>query len=175
MDNKRAGFTIMELLLTIAILGFLITVTVYSVNLGRQKSRDGQRLADLNQLVKALEFHLNETGHYPPSSCGYDCEGWSVSYDAGQWNALAAALDPFIDKLPVDPINSACNPWVDGCFSYAYGNVGDTTNDRTYDLTAQLETSGHPDSCGKKGYRWNFDNREWCGPYSDQIFEASPK
>lgn len=165
----------MELLLVIAILGFLITVTVYSVNLGRQKGRDSQRLADLSSLVKALELYANENGHYPPSSCGYDCEGWLVSYNAGQWDALRTALSPHIDKVPTDPINSACNPWVDDCFSYAYGNVGDVTNERTYDLVAQLETDNHPESCGNKGYRWNFDDREWCGPYSTQIFEASPK
>ncbi len=174
MDRKKAGFTLMELLLAIAILGFLITVTVYSVNLGRQKGRDSQRLADLSSIVKALELYLQANGHYPPSSCGYDCEGWLVSYNTAQWDTLATALDPFIDKLPVDPVNSGCNPWVEGCYSYAYGNVGDVTYDRTYDLTAQLETKGHQESCGYKGYRWNFDDREWCGPYTTQIFEASP-
>lgn len=165
----------MELLLVIAILGFLITVTTYSVNLGRQKGRDTKRMADLSSIVKALELYQTENGHYPPSSCGYDCEGWLVSYNAGQWGALETALAPHIDKVPVDPINNGCNPWVDGCYAYAYGNVGDVTNDRTYDLVAQLETNNHPESCGNRGYHWNFDDQEWCGTYSTQIFEASPQ
>ena len=175
MDRKKAGFTIMELLLTLAILGFLITVTTYTVNVGRQKSRDSQRIADLNSVTKALELYLNDNGHYPPSSCGYDCEGWLVSYDEGQWGALATALAPHIDKLPLDPINTDCNPWVDECYSYAYGNVGDAANDKTYDLVTQLETKNHQESCGNKNYKWNFDDQDWCGPYSAQIYEASPK
>jgi len=175
MDRKKAGFTLMELLLSLAILGFLITVTVYSVNLGRQKGRDSTRIADLSSMVKALELYANENGHYPPSSCGYDCQGWLVSYDAGQWNTLETALRPFIDKAPIDPINTDCNPWVDGCYSYAYGNVGDVTNERSYDLVAQLETQGHPESCGNRHFTWNFDDQAWCGPYSTQIYEASPK
>lgn len=164
----------MELLLVIAILGFLITVTSYSVNLGRQKGRDSQRMADLSQITKALEMHLNETGHYPPSACGYDCQGWLVSYNDAEWNTLKTALAPYIDKLPTDPINNDCNPWVDGCYTYAYGNVGDVTNERTYDLTAQLETNNHPNSCANRHYTWYFDDQDWCGVYSEHIYEASP-
>jgi type II secretion system protein G len=172
--EAKKGFTLIELLVVVAIIGILATAVVIAFSGARRTARDTRRLADMKKIRDAIELYYQDNGVYPPSSCGYDCNAYDYSYNVS-WNDLAAALQPYIGKLPVDPINSACPPWTAGCYSYAYGNVGRTTYSAQYDLTAQLETPNHPQSCGVMNWRWYFDDLQpWCGPYSVQIYEASP-
>jgi len=172
--TKKSGFTLIELLLVVAIIGLLVTGATYALNQGRQKSRDAKRIADLSTINKALQLYENENGAYPPVSCGYDCAGWIISNNASDWADLQAELAPYLPQLPVDPINTSdCNPWEGGCYAYAYGNVGRDLHAPTYDLMALLETVGHPESCGERNYYYGFDDSNWCGTYSNQIFEAS--
>jgi type II secretion system protein G len=66
--NKKAGFTLIELLVVIAIIGLLASVVLVSLNSSRQKSRDAKRLADMNQMAKALELFYNDFNSYPTNS-----------------------------------------------------------------------------------------------------------
>lgn len=59
------GFTLVELLITVSIIGILSTITYYSVGNIRQIARDSKRLADIKQLGNALEFYFNQTNGYP--------------------------------------------------------------------------------------------------------------
>lgn len=172
-DKATPGFTLIELLVVIAIIGILSSVVLASLNSARMKSRDARRISDLNQIRNALELYYSVNGTYPPSQCGYDCNGYEYSYNVTSWNTLQTALAPYIPVLPKDPINSNCTPWTDGCFSYAYGNVGGALNPGDYDLTAQLEDSNHPQRCGVKNWKFYFNNQAWCPAYSNQIYEAS--
>ena len=172
-SSTTAAFTLLELLVVIAIIGLLSSVVFASVSDMRAKARDTRRISDLNQIRQALEFFYDDNGHYPPSACGWDCNGYFRSYNS-TWDSLAQHLEPYLSPLPEDPINSSCPPWTDVCFSYTYGNVWRYVHDDQYDLTTRLETDNHPQRCAVKGWRYFFDHRNWCGPYSDQIYEASP-
>ncbi len=168
-----------ELLVVISIIGLLSSVVLASLNTARVKARDARRIADLGQIRTALNLFFDTNGYYPQSGCGWDCNGYRLSYDSTSWNALAADLAPYISSLSKDPINSSCPPWNGNCFSYTYGNVGRTTYRPTYDLTAQLEDTNNPQRCGIKGWKfWMGGQNFWCtafgGSYSNQIYEASP-
>lgn len=174
----QAGFTLIELLVVISIISLLSSIVLTSVNSARAKARDARRIADLNQIRTALEFYFDANGYYPQSNCGWDCNGYRYSFD-GSWDSLANDLRPYIPTLPKDPLNSGgCPPWSGGCYTYAYGNVGRTSERVQYDLMAHLEDAGNPNRCGVKGWRFYFDNRFWCtafgGGYDNQIYEASP-
>ena len=176
MQQKKlkSGFTLIELLVVIAIIGILASIVVASLNSARMKARDTRRIADLRQIQIALELYYDANGYYPPLGCGWDCNGYRYSYNDNSWNALATALAPYISSLPKDPLNSGgCPPWNANCFTYAYGNVGRNTQRVQYDLTAQLEDPNSQYRCAIKLYRYYFDNRSWCPPYSNQIYEAS--
>lgn len=177
--RSQPGFTLIELLVVISIIGLLASIVLVALNGARVKARDAKRVADLRQIVTALELYNNDNGYYPSVPCGWDCNGYAYSFDSTTWTALQTALAPYLNKLPVDPVNSACAPWVDGCYSYTYGNVGKSTYPSQYDLTAQLEDKGSLYRCSVKNYQFYFDHRAWCtaygGAYSNQVYEASPQ
>lgn len=174
---RNRGFTLIELLVVIAIIGVLSSVVIASLNQARVRARDASRIAQLTEIRKALELYYLDKGYYPPTNCGHDCNGYRYSYSASSWSALATELAPYISTLPVDPVNTACAPWGNNCFSYAYGNVGKDTYGPQYDLTAQMEDPNSPYRCAVRGYRFYFNNQGWCaasgGSYSNQIYEAS--
>lgn len=66
-NNKlhERGFTLVELLVTISIIGILASITVVSVGNVRQLARDSKRLADIRQLQTGLEFYFSQTNSYP--------------------------------------------------------------------------------------------------------------
>ncbi len=63
--TKRQGFTLIELLVVIAIIGILSTLAIVALGSARQKARDSKRVADLNQIGKALELYYNDNNAYP--------------------------------------------------------------------------------------------------------------
>lgn len=112
--KRNFGFTLIELLVVIAIIGVLASVVLTSVNAARVKARDARRLADVRQLVLALQLYYDDNNVFPPTSGGqggWACLGHGI---AGRcWNsgytgldALDASLSPqYIPRIPDDPLN----------------------------------------------------------------------
>ena len=54
-QNRKKGFTIIELLVVISIIGLLSTISVVSLNGARIKSRDAKRVSDIKQIKTGLD------------------------------------------------------------------------------------------------------------------------
>lgn len=65
--RNNSGFTLIELILVMAIIGILAVVGIGAFTQATVKSRDTQRKSDLNQIVKGLESFNIEVGKYPES------------------------------------------------------------------------------------------------------------
>ncbi len=63
----QAGFTIIELLIVIAIIGILATLVLTNFQGAQAKGRDTVRKNDINSLYQKLEEYYNENGFYPNS------------------------------------------------------------------------------------------------------------
>jgi len=62
---KKQGFTLMEILIVIAMLGILATIIFGTYLNSLKKGRDSRRKQDLEQVSRALELYYSEQGQYP--------------------------------------------------------------------------------------------------------------
>lgn len=63
--RKQSGFTIIELLIVIAIIGILATLVLTNFQGAQAKGRDTVRQNDINAMYQKLEEYYNENGGYP--------------------------------------------------------------------------------------------------------------
>lgn len=65
LKKLQSGFTIIELLIVIAIIGILAGLVLNNFQGAQAKARDTQRKTDINNLHAKLEEYYNENGNYP--------------------------------------------------------------------------------------------------------------
>lgn len=63
--RKQSGFTIIELLIVIAIIGILATLVLTNFQGAQAKGRDTVRQNNINSVYQKLEEFYNENGYYP--------------------------------------------------------------------------------------------------------------
>lgn len=61
---KKKGFTLIELMVVVAIIGILSLVAISTYNSVQSRTRDGRRRGDIDAILKALE--VNRTTTYQP-------------------------------------------------------------------------------------------------------------
>lgn len=100
MSNVKgqSGFTLVELMTVVAIIGILTTVITVNVSSARKEARDARRQADLRTIQTALEFYANRhTGQFPLATSGLESDSgtnWLPSLES-------------LSAVPTDPLNVA--------------------------------------------------------------------
>mgnify|MGYP000193852366 CR=1 FL=1 len=112
----NSGFTIIELLVAMGIIGLLAVFLIASYSAGQAKARDGRRKADLAIIKVALESYFNDRGMYPEES----------EIDFG--SPFMYETETYFKKLPNDPLPDR---------SYCYEPAGSLLD---YSLGADFET-----------------------------------
>jgi prepilin-type N-terminal cleavage/methylation domain-containing protein len=91
---KMRGFTLIEMVVVVAIIAILSSVGIFSYNEASKKSRDGNRQADLKMMQAGIELYKQKNGRYPEGCNGpgvwsgqlgttYACSGGSAQYILG--------------------------------------------------------------------------------------------
>ena len=65
MSKSKSGFTIVELLIVIVVIGILAAITIVAYNGIQERGRDAERSSDIRQLHQALELFYAENSYYP--------------------------------------------------------------------------------------------------------------
>lgn len=68
MNRKEKGFTIVELLIVVVIIGILAAIVIVAYNGVTARANDSHRVSDVDTVKKFLEIFYVQNGYYPGSS-----------------------------------------------------------------------------------------------------------
>lgn len=148
------GFTLLELLVVLAIIAILTAIGTVSFTAAQKRARDSQRKSDLKVIASALENYFQKNKTYPDSSLGSCAAGaaWYCSNSgASPW--IPQLTSAYIKKLPADLRNTAgticqtSNNSNSG-LTYAYHSSNDfgLQAGKQYILTAKAENDNDPEA-----------------------------
>jgi type II secretion system protein G len=104
-----SGFTLIEMLVVVAIIGILATILAANFNEARQNSRDKVRMSELKELQLALEMYKAQNGRYPAPGCGAPVSLWVGPGPLPAWGQgycddyISGLVPDYISELPRDP------------------------------------------------------------------------
>ncbi len=109
------GFTLVEILVVIAVIGIVGSVMVFLPGAGKQSARDDRRIADLRQVEQSLRLFFLKCGFYPGSydAANASCEGGlqngqEAAENPDNWielRQILAAAEIGVKKTPNDPLD----------------------------------------------------------------------
>lgn len=140
-NRNSFGFTLVELLVVMSIIGVLAALAVGSFRTAQMRGRDAQRKSDLKQVAHSLELFYADYGRYPDASSGR-ISACSYNPSLGTGTTCTWGESEFTDGktvyfkvLPMDP---------DEDRDYTYQIVAGSSNQK-YKLFAQLENTEDKD------------------------------
>jgi general secretion pathway protein G len=93
VTGRRRGFTLVELLVVMAIIATLLTIAVPRYTRSVQRSREAVLKQDLTTLRESIDKYYGDTGKFPQT--------------------LAVLVEKhYIRGIPVDPIAKAADKWI---------------------------------------------------------------
>ena len=139
--RQQSGFTIVELLIVIVVIGILAAITIVAYNGIQAKARDSGRIAKIKSIAKAIEMYNTDNGRYPPildgngreTTCGSTTENWGHC-DRNQ--TLATMLAPY---MQIDP--TSLSDATQQSYYYHYTSQS-SDNYQTYGMMVYLEGTG---------------------------------
>ena len=124
--SKQKGFTLLELLVVIGIIGLLASIIVVNLTGARRRARDTKRIADIRQLQTAVEDYYGKNGKYP-NKIGDLVTGTQI---------------PMWPLDPLAPAGTNCTGNSDLCYWYATYTPSGALGPQSYNIGASLEEQG---------------------------------
>ena len=102
--NRKKGFTLFELLVSISIIAILTALATISFSNAQKKARDTKRIQDINAVKKALEMYYSDNNYSYPD-------------DLDELVEVGSDETPYLQKNPTDPKG--------GDYGYTYTHSSD--------------------------------------------------
>lgn len=91
--GTQRGFTLLELIVVITIVGILATIAIPAMRNVPKKAREAVLKTDLLAMRDVIDQHLADKGHFPPS-------------------LEALVEEGYLRKIPRDPVTRSVETWV---------------------------------------------------------------
>ncbi|MCL4426820.1 prepilin-type N-terminal cleavage/methylation domain-containing protein [Patescibacteria group bacterium] len=103
--NRTDTFTLIELLIVVAIIGILAALIIVSVTTAAAKARDARRQQDLRNMQEALAMYYTANGSYPSTNGNWEgnCSGFGSYPTSGTGGYIPGLAPTYIPNLPLDP------------------------------------------------------------------------
>lgn len=121
-QKKQAGFTLLEVLLVVAIIAILAGIVIFALNPSKQlgDARNAQRRADVNTVLNAVyQYAIDSNGTIPASitvgtACGVStqeiCKTGGTCTGLTDLNTyVVTTTAKYLVSLPIDPSSTSTN------------------------------------------------------------------
>ncbi|HYF96982.1 MAG TPA: prepilin-type N-terminal cleavage/methylation domain-containing protein [Patescibacteria group bacterium] len=140
LKRKQSGFTIVELLIVIVVIGILAAIVITTFTGVQKKGRDADRKSDINAIYSQVEVYFAQEGKYPSLAQLNSSTFRNASLKGLQDDALTdpkGSAATLVDGAAANSYSYEVTP--DNCDNNDGGTVGDCTG---FTLTATLEAGG---------------------------------
>lgn len=110
MGKKYKGFSLIEILVVVALIVILATITIVAINPAKnfRDTRNAQRSADIMQILNAVTQYTSEQGHFLSDlgtieTCPTPTTIVDGVADTGEVNLANVLVDDYIVAIPEDP------------------------------------------------------------------------
>ncbi len=95
-QKKTGGFTLLEIMVVVAIIGILTSVVAFAINRAQERARDASSIAEFKQLDVVLGEFYDKHGVYP---CGHMIgnNAWVLGTNLYDWQDPNWVNDSFLD------------------------------------------------------------------------------
>ncbi|SON51081.1 type II secretion system major pseudopilin GspG [Vibrio tapetis] len=129
MNKKQSGFTLLEVMVVVVILGVLASVVVPNLLGNKEKADQQKAITDIVALENALDMYKLDNSVYPTTDQGLEA---LVSKPSASPEPRNYRNDGYIRRLPNDPWGN----------EYQYLSPGDNGNIDIFTLGADAQEGG---------------------------------
>jgi general secretion pathway protein G len=136
-SNPRHGFTLVEILIVVIILGILAAIVIPQFTNASQNARESSLQSTLQTLRSQIQLYKLQHGDALPDLV----TDWTPLTESETWGTPAQSFGPYMQAIPVNPMNGnstvvqgviatggATAPACASCgFVYDYGTAGSGT------------------------------------------------
>lgn len=157
MNSRLKSFTLIELLIVIAIVGIISGLIISGVGNSAKAARDAKRTAEINVLTTLIVAYGSGNGSYPTTPTNLSCcigGGSAVNQNTECGDSTSGLIGAFPNTIfPTDPLFNNTRDW---CYMYH-------SDGTQFSLSAKLENNGaisinSPDSLVARDPKQKYTN-----------------